>query len=174
MKDANITIHRASPDDVGLLTQLSAKTFYDTYAAALDLELLVAFIQQTFNLERQVEELADPANCFLIAEVDGVPAGYAMLRQGMSTPVIRGSHVIELARIYLLQKYQGYGLGSRLMQACLDEAKTQGCDVLWLGVWEHNPEAITFYKKWGFEQVGAHSFQFGEETQTDLLFHRSI
>jgi ribosomal protein S18 acetylase RimI-like enzyme len=41
--------------------------------------------------------------------------------------------------------------------------------VLWLGVWEKNPNAIGFYERLGFKKVGTHAFRFGSEMQTDLL-----
>ena len=34
------------------------------------------------------------------------------------------------------------------------EAERQGWNTLWLCVWEHNPRAVAFYHKWGFEIVG--------------------
>jgi ribosomal protein S18 acetylase RimI-like enzyme len=60
------------------------------------------------------------------------------------------------------------------MQACLTEAESAGCDLIWLGVWEHNPRAIGFYRKWGFRQVGAQRFQLGAELQTDLVMARQV
>jgi ribosomal protein S18 acetylase RimI-like enzyme len=43
-----------------------------------------------------------------------------------------------------------------------------------LGVWEHNPEAIAFYRGWGFEQIGTHTFQLGASAQTDFVMARSL
>jgi len=44
---------------------------------------------------------------------------------------------------------------------------------VWLGVWEHNPRAIAFYRKWGFEAVGEHVFVVGTDPQRDLVMTRS-
>ena len=56
----------------------------------------------------------------------------------------------------------------------LQETERAGCDVVWLDVWEHNPRAIAFYRKWGFEQVGTQTFQLGEDVQNDWLIVRSV
>ena len=48
------------------------------------------------------------------------------------------------------------------MNAGIDEMASRRSDVLWLGVWECNPRAITCYKKFGFHEVGAHVFQLGK------------
>jgi ribosomal protein S18 acetylase RimI-like enzyme len=51
---------------------------------------------------------------------------------------------------------------------------TDDCDCLWLGVWEHNPRAITFYRKFGLEVVGTHAFMLGLDRQRDLIMSVKI
>ena len=58
------------------------------------------------------------------------------------------------------------------MGACLEEAAGGGYETLWLGVWEHNLRAIAFYRRWGFETVGSHTFLLGSDEQTDLIMVR--
>ena len=55
------------------------------------------------------------------------------------------------------------------MQDALDAAAREGCDVLWLGVWEHNPKAMAFYRRFGLEIVGTHAFMLGQDRQRDLI-----
>ena len=40
---------------------------------------------------------------------------------------------------------------------------------MWLGVWERNFRAQKFYRKYGFVDIGAHTFTLGRDHQTDLL-----
>jgi ribosomal protein S18 acetylase RimI-like enzyme len=68
-----------------------------------------------------------------------------------------------------VQEYIGKGVGRELMAAAIREAGQRGCDSVWLGVWEKNPRAIAFYKKWGFQEVGSHVFQLGDDLQTDFI-----
>ncbi|MDF2902615.1 MAG: spermine/spermidine-N-acetyltransferase PaiA, partial [Bacillus sp. (in: firmicutes)] len=44
---------------------------------------------------------------------------------------------------------------------------------VWLGVWEKNENALTFYKKMGFVQSGAHSFYMGDEEQVDFIMTKT-
>jgi len=60
------------------------------------------------------------------------------------------------------------------MLGCLAIAAKEGFKTVWLGVWEHNPKAIAFYEKWGFEKFGAHSFMLGTDAQTDLLMKKNL
>ena len=47
-------------------------------------------------------------------------------------------------------------------------------DTVWLGVWEHNPKAIEFYKRCGFEVFDKHIFVLGNDPQNDLLMRKQI
>lgn len=60
------------------------------------------------------------------------------------------------------------------MRACLREAGSERCDRIWLSVWELNPRALAFYRKWGFEQVGARPFRLGRDVSTDLIMQRAV
>ena len=60
------------------------------------------------------------------------------------------------------------------MNASIREAKQRGYDSLWLGVWEKNPRAIEFYKKWGFREVGSHVFMVGDDPQKDYIMELEV
>ena len=169
MENAKVTIRYANAADNELLAALGAQSFYETFAAQNTPENMAAFLAATYGPEKQAAELADNASIFLIAEVDGAPAGYLLLRNDSTEPCISGAKPIEVRRIYSLQAWIGRGVGAALMQAAITEAQTRGHDLLWLGVWEKNERALTFYRKWGFVEVGTHIFVVGDDPQTDLV-----
>jgi GNAT superfamily N-acetyltransferase len=146
----------------------------DTFAAHNTPEDMAMFLTTTYGPDLQAAELTDPATVFLIAECNGTAAGYSMLLAGATEVGIGGDHPMELRRIYTLQEWVGRGVGAALIQAAIDEAQQRGHDTLWLGVWEHNPRARAFYRKWGFVEVGTHIFVLGSDPQTDILMQRQI
>lgn len=171
-----ISIRTASTDDAKLLTDLSYTTFWDAFAhhpknAPDDLN---HYMRQAFNQQQIAAELAETNNVFLIAEVDGKPAGYAKLIVHSTEDGITASRPIELSRLYSHQEFIGKGVGQNLMDACFERAKRHDHDVMWLGVWEYNPRAQRFYEKNGFRTVGKHTFQLGEDPQTDLLMQKEL
>lgn len=171
-----IHVRQATSDDARLLTDLSYTTFWDAFAAhpknAPD--DLAHYMRQAFNLEQITEELANSKNLFLLAEIDDELAGYAKLIFDNIESGITADKPVELSRLYSRQKFLGKGVGQTLMEACFEKAKENGCDVMWLGVWEFNPRARRFYEKHGFHEVGKHTFQLGSDPQTDLLMQRQI
>jgi GNAT superfamily N-acetyltransferase len=169
-----LTIRRGTLHDAGLLSELGALTFSETFAADNTPEDLAAYIATSFNLAQQTAELQDPASTFLIAEVDGRAAGYAMLHEGQPEKGVEGANAIELVRLYVSREWLGRGIGEQLMRACVDEARQTGHETLWLGVWERNGRAQAFYRKWNFRAVGEHMFQLGSDMQRDILMERPL
>lgn len=173
-RQSNVTIRRATRDDAQLLAELGARTFQDTFASQNTDENMAAYVASAFNVRQQTAELTDPASTFLLAKVDAVVAGYAMLHSGESAEGIRGAEPIELVRLYASQEWIGHRVGQALMQACLDTARSRGYETIWLGVWERNMRARRFYEKCGFRPVGEHVFQLGSDPQRDILMERPI
>jgi ribosomal protein S18 acetylase RimI-like enzyme len=68
----------------------------------------------------------------------------------------------------------GHGVGAALLRAGLEAAGSAGHRTLWLGVWERNARALSFYERWGFEAVGDHVFRLGSDEQRDLILERSV
>jgi ribosomal protein S18 acetylase RimI-like enzyme len=96
------------------------------------------------------------------------------MKMGEIPAGLNSTKTIEIERIYSTQEYIGKKAGKSLMEACLDVAREQDCETIWLGVWEHNPRAIAFYEKWGFEKFGSHPFLLGTDLQTDLLMKKNL
>jgi len=174
LRDPNPVIRHASAGDAALLAELGKRTFVETFAEINTPEDMAAYVASAFTREQLEIELCDPAATFLIAEAEGLPAGYAKLHTGTPEDCITGPRPIELVRLYVLRDFLGRAVGAALMAACLDEARRAGHATIWLGVWEHNERAKAFYRKWGFREVGSHVFQLGSDAQTDLLMERAI
>jgi ribosomal protein S18 acetylase RimI-like enzyme len=173
-QNPGLTIRRADHDDAGLLAELGARTFSETFAADNTSEDMTSYLAASFNPARQAAELADPASTFLIAEVGGAAAGYAKLHAGEPAEGVGGDKPVELVRLYVLQEWVGRGVGAELMRACLEEARRAGHGTIWLGVWERNGRAQAFYRKWDFRAVGEHVFQLGSDPQRDILMERAV
>ena len=173
---SSIEIRQAGVDDAKVLTDLAYTTFWDAFAhhpknAPDDLH---HYMRQAFNIDQITAELGDDKSIFLIAELDGEPAGYAKIIIDALEPGISAEQPVELNRLYSHQQFLGKGIGQALMDACLSRAKQDNRDVMWLGVWEYNPRAQRFYEKNGFRVVGSHVFQLGGDAQTDLLMQKEI
>jgi ribosomal protein S18 acetylase RimI-like enzyme len=169
-----MNLRYATLDDADMLSQLGAKTFFDTFAEDNTPENMEAYLKASFSPEIQRAELSAPENVFLIVESENDPIGFAQLILGSREESIKGSQTLELRRIYAAQEYLGKGVGKELMSASIREAQQRGCDSIWLGVWERNSRAIHFYRKWGFQEVGTHIFNVGDDPQKDFIMELAL
>lgn len=94
--------------------------------------------------------------CNVVAWDGDAAAGHATLVPD-TTPV-PDEGVYELA-IFVLQSYQGAGIGTRLIEALLGYGAESGVDLVWLTVERWNRPAVGLYKKVGFETSDAESFE---------------
>jgi len=174
LQDSLPIIRLATIEDAALLAELGAVTFFETFATSTSEADMAQYLAASFSPDLQRAELADKQNTGLIAEINNVAAGYAVLREGTPPDQNDAPDSIELARLYAKKEWHGRGVGATLMQACIDEAREQGFKELWLGVWEHNARAQAFYHKWQFEKFGEHIFHLGGDPQNDFLMRRQL
>lgn len=92
----------------------------------------------------------------LVAEVDGEVAGYVMVWNRYRTGDVEdGDFVCGLvADLAVLERYRGRGIGSALIRAAEDHARTHGVKYLRIGVMAGNQLARGLYESHGFAEVG--------------------
>ena len=169
-----VIIRRATEDDAELLSKIALKIFLDTFGQQNNPRDIEIHSARSYGAEIQLRELQDPGNVYLIAEADGVPAGFAMLGEPKSESCNAFESPIELFRFYVDEKWHGQGIAQQMMDAVDDVARSLGGRTLCLGVWEHNPRAIRFYEKTGFRDAGSQEYMLGEDLQTDRVMVREI
>lgn len=174
MDKQSITIRWAMLDDAPALARLGAQTFQEAFACANKSDDMAAYLASAFSVSRVRAELEDRNALFLVAETSREAVGYAKLLVHEAPDCVSGSNPTELARLYIRNDWLGRGVGTALMQVCIREAEARKHGALWLGVWENNQRARTFYHSWGFTDVGSHEFVLGEDVQTDILMERPI
>jgi len=69
-----------------------------------------------------------------------------------------GEGAYELA-IFVLQEYQGAGIGTQLVRTVLGAAESAGIERVWLSVERWNSAAVALYEKIGFETTGDERFE---------------
>ena len=132
------------------------------------------FMTEQFTREKLINEVGADHNIFLVAELNGETVGYARMREVPNPDALEAVPALELARIYSVQTRIGKGVGSALMEKCIEVARQENKKVIWLGVWEKNLHAISFYERWGFEKFSEHDFVLGDDVQTDWLMKKDL
>jgi diamine N-acetyltransferase len=174
-QQGEVSIRPGRPEDANALSVFAARTFHDAFAADNDPGDMAAYMTLAFSPQAQARELADPENSYLIAESGDTIVGYVLIKRGDDTPEcvpVRPS--AEISRFYVDWPWHGTDVAPRLMSAAISEARVRKASGIWLGVWEHNVRAVRFYTKYGFRDVGSHTFLLGKDAQTDRVMFLSI
>lgn len=177
-----VRLRTATVDDAQLLSALGARLFAQTFESENTPEDMAAYLADAFNVRRQAEELGESRRVTLIAEdASGTAIGYAVLIREEKVESTAGERPVELRRIYVDSAFHGQavdgeqrGVGQLLLDACVDQARSWSCDVIWLAVWERNPRGIRFYEKHGFQKVGKKTFRLGADVQHDFVMARNL
>lgn len=101
--------------------------------------------------------------CFL-AMLDDAPAGLVMLKP-------HGDTGGEMNRMYVRASARGKGLGRKLGEAIITEARALGYDTLWLDAVYRHVEALPLYESLGFEYFTDPSVFHGDD---DRILHMKL
>ncbi len=174
LMNEGISVRTCNVKDVEALVALGIKTFRDTFDEYNDTDNMIRYINDNFTKKIIEHEIKQPGTVFFMAQDGRKPVGYAKIRSANPPPELGDVTALELERLYVQRDYKGKRVGHLLLQTCLSHARKKGAQIMWLGVWEHNHHAISFYEKHGFQRFGEHTFMLGNDAQTDWLMKRAI
>ncbi|HEX2265476.1 MAG TPA: GNAT family N-acetyltransferase [Solirubrobacterales bacterium] len=128
---------------------------YDREGAGIDLEAEIAVGPPA--------DLVPPNGVFLLARVDGEPAGLGGIRY-------LDTEIAEVKSMYVAPAHRGTGLGRRIL-ARLDEiALEHGCRAVRLDTSDYLTPAVGLYRAAGYREVPA----YNENPKADLWFERDL
>jgi diamine N-acetyltransferase len=171
---AAIRIRRAEEEDALVLSVFAETTFRDAFADSNTTVNMQLHCAESYGQALQLAEIRDSTRETWIAESDDRLVAFVQLRLDAASPIISSERPVEIQRFYVDASHHGAGLAHQLMAHVLARAKAAGSAALWLGVWERNPRALAFYRKWAFDVVGEHTFRLGDDPQRDLIMRRDL
>jgi ribosomal protein S18 acetylase RimI-like enzyme len=144
-----VNIRQARTDEVEKLQFLDDEVFLHDVKFDKDLDMTWAKGEKG---KTYFSNLVNDSNSFcLIAEDNDKPVGY--LVASSKEVSYRKSKCAELQNMGVSPDYRSQGIGSMLVQKCLEWAKTQGYKKVYVSAYFGNTEAIKFYKKNGFVEI---------------------
>ncbi|MCO5261080.1 MAG: GNAT family N-acetyltransferase [Crocinitomicaceae bacterium] len=155
--------------ELELLQRISRLTFFETFSNQNSPENMRKYLNEHVSLEKLQQEYTNPLSFFYFAKINENIVGYLKINFATTQTMPNNSDSLEIERIYVLNSMQKNGVGKQLLEKAIEISRNEQLTTIWLGVWEHNKNAIEFYNHLGFIEFGKHPFQLGDDTQTDLL-----
>jgi ribosomal protein S18 acetylase RimI-like enzyme len=120
--------------------------FYDHWNAGG----LKWYLNKEFSTERLTLGLTDKNTEYYYIEHKLKAVGFIKIRNNSST-TLPVENNMEVEKIYILPDYKGMGIGKISLNEIIKRTKERGCKNLFLCVIDSNENAISFYKKLGFQ-----------------------
>ena len=108
-------------------------------------------------------EMIRPRGAFLLASLDGIPAGCVGLKGG-------DGDLAEVKRLWVAPSARGHGIARRLLEAVEDAAQELGFRVLRLDTNSALPEAISLYHRTGWREIP----RFNDDPYPDVFFEKRL
>jgi len=100
-------------------------------------------------LDCMAETYDQPRKIYYVVDADGAIIGGA----GISPLDNYDGNVCELQKMYFMPQVRGIGLGSKMMDKCLEFAKNSGFDQCYLETMPYMDDARKLYRKVGFTAI---------------------
>lgn len=172
---SDIVTRRCTAADAAALALVGQATFLETFAGILGGREIVDHCAKAHSAELYRAWAEDRGHAAWLVEVDpgAAPVGYMVIAPPQ-LPLADTAGDLELKRIYLLSKFQGSGIGKRLVAAAIEHSISVRARRLLLGVYAHNHSAIAFYERAGFRELGSRKFNVGGRDYDDRIMGMSL
>ena len=165
----NIIIRKIALNEIDQLQKIGQQTFHETFSESNSEENMKNYLEEKFSYEKLTAELTDENSEFYFATLQNEVIGYLKINFGASQTELKDEKALEIERIYVSKEFHGKKVGQLLYDKAIEIAKEKNVDYVWLGVWEENHRALSFYRKNGFTEFDKHIFKLGNDEQTDLM-----
>ncbi|TYS88932.1 GNAT family N-acetyltransferase [Rossellomorea aquimaris] len=135
----NFRFRKANLQDSPGLAYVHVHSWRTTYKGIVSENYL-----QSLSIEEReqkwVQILSGTHNTYVCELDDGKIIGFVSFGKERS-----GEYEGELYAIYLLEEYQGKGIGKELLKIAATRLKEQGCNSMWIWVLKENPSKYFYY-----------------------------
>jgi diamine N-acetyltransferase len=167
-------IRPATLADAPDLAAFGKKTFFDTFGHLYPEGDAAFFSAQRFSLVRTQDDINEEGRYIQLAFKDDTLVGFLDCGS-LGLPVeAPAPDSLELYRLYLDASVKGTGLARTLMDMAIDWARGKGAASLYLGVYCDNARAQAFYRKYGFEIIGAYQFRVGNTLDDERIMELKL
>ncbi len=148
-----LSISEATLDDLSLLQHIAVVTYKETYIEYTNTKPdseIETELEHIYSLDKLYDWVKSSKHHCLVVRTRSQPqqiVGYSLM--------IFEPPQAKLSKLYLLQTYQGKGLGRVLLEANYDCLRSNPeIEQFNLEVWDKNQSAKNFYKRMGFQSTG--------------------
>jgi ribosomal protein S18 acetylase RimI-like enzyme len=161
--------------DAPALAELGATTFIAAFGHLYNADDLATFLAQVHEPDAVAGEIAGDSCTHCLVEHEGALVAYCKLRYPSHyVSYTEAKNPLELGQLYALPEHTGAGIGARLMDWAIGQARAGGHDSILLSVYSENFGAQRFYQRYGFAKIADITFQVGDHFDPEFLYELKL
>lgn len=164
-----VTVCAATPDEAAALSRVGMRSFNDAYRGTANDDDIDSHLEEYFSEAAIRREMMLPTVRYFVATRGPTTAGLVKLRKGGAPAQLPEKNSIEVQQLYVASEHQRTGIGRKLLDAAIAEARAQRARGIWLSAWTHADWAVSFYRGYGFGVICEVPFLLGRSEFTDYL-----
>lgn len=149
-----VLYRKATIKDAYGIEYVAAHSWKETYWDYMPHDYLENRVQTIEQKIERATNLLKNTNTYYVAEIDNQVIGILHYKESQSDKYKDYGY---LESIYILEKYQGLGIGKKLFQIAIKGLLDMGYDKMYLECLQGN-DTINFYKKYGGKIIGEVDF----------------
>lgn len=161
-----VTVRDAATDDVAAIQHVARATWHAAYDEILGPDAVDEQVAEWYRDDVVTDAVESDDVVYLVASDEDV-VGYASA--GPSEQVDDDA-TAQLYTIYVARDYWGDGIGSRLLDAVIEQLREQGYDAVRINVLEENDVGRSFYESHGFPVVEESTTTVADETVEEVVY----
>lgn len=158
----NMHIRELNEKDIPALSLMVQDSWQNAFASSMSKAEVDNFLKDNFTVDWFNDALL--SDTFLVAETEGRLTGCVQISDIKLDIEIINPEDKAINTIYVDVKFQGQGIGKKLLEAALNHSLLKSSLSVYLDVWEENIKAVSLYKSFGFAKVGTIPFIVDGET----------
>lgn len=160
----------ATSDDIAALANLGRRAFIAKFGHLYSAANLAMFLDEAHVPETVAREQADPGMAIAVIDQGGALIAFCKIRYASCLPRhTQAQRPFELKQLYTDPDLIGRGMGARLMDWALHQARSVDADELQLTVYADNPDAQRFYARYGLQKIADITFSVGDHVDPEIL-----
>lgn len=167
LMDANITIRKATLEDVPVIHQLAGEIWWPTYRSILSEEQIRFMLDRMYTVDALTQQMHQGI-IFVLAESVNTAVAFA----GYSIPESDNT-LVKVHKLYVQPAEHGRGIGKALLQYIEQESLQAGILQLELNVNRQN-QAFHFYKRLGFEIFKEEDIPYFNYWMNDFILRKQL
>ncbi|MCG8412485.1 MAG: GNAT family N-acetyltransferase [Bacteroidales bacterium] len=169
-----VIIREATLKDLSNLAVLKQQVWISTYATDGLIQKFSDHVLSEYSTENVRKSILDKNKLTLLAISKNCLIACVEILLIPQRPVKKLEPSIEISTFYVLERFQGFGIGKKLLIECFKVIKQLKHNEVWLTVYYKNQKAIDFYQKQGFKLIGEMDFVLGEDNHKNYIMVKEI